>query len=56
MGDIYRILTDSGKLILSELNDGEGTAIDELLATGTGYYDVYVAEDLGNQQTWEIIA
>lgn len=56
MGDIYRLVTMSGSLILYELDDGEGTAVDELLATGTGDYDVCRAEDLGSCQTWMILA
>jgi hypothetical protein len=46
----------SGSLILYELDDGEHTAVEELLATGTGDYDVYRAEDLRNCETWMILA
>jgi hypothetical protein len=56
MGDIYRLVTMSGSLILYELDDGEGTAVDELLATGTGDYDVCRAEDLKNCESWMILA
>jgi hypothetical protein len=56
MNDIYRLVTMSGSLILCELDDGEGTAVDELLATGTGDYDVCRARDLGDCQSWEILA
>ena len=56
MGDIYRLVTESGSLILCELNDGEGTAVEDLLATGTGNYDVSLGEDLGSCETWEILA
>jgi hypothetical protein len=57
MGDIYRLVTMSGSLILYELDDDEHTAVAELLATGTGDYDVYRAEDLkGDCQSWMILA
>jgi len=56
MGDIYRLVTMSGSLVLYELAGGEGTAVDDLLATGTGEYEVYQAEDLGGCSSWKILA
>jgi len=56
MSDIYRLVTKSGVQLLYELEDGGGTAVEDLLATGTGEYDVYRAKDLGSFETWEILA
>jgi hypothetical protein len=55
MADYYRFVTVSGNMILCEPLGG--TAVDELLATGTGDYEVYTAEDLnGDQTAWMIVA
>ena len=56
MGDMYRVVTMSGNLILYELEDGGGTAVEDLLATGTGEYDVYRAENLKDFESWKIFA
>jgi len=53
----YRFVTQTGVIVACEEADGGGTAVDDLLASGTGEYEVYRAYDLkGDQTTWEIIA
>ncbi len=52
----YRFVTLSGNMVVYEEADGGGTAVDDLLATGTGDFEVNRGFDLGNQESWEIIA
>jgi hypothetical protein len=53
----YRFVTLSGNMVACEEADGGGTAVDDLLATGTGDLQVFRAYDLnGDQTSWEIIA
>ena len=52
----YRFVTLSGSIVACEEADGPGTAVDDMVATGTGDFEVYRAYDLkGDQTAWEII-
>jgi len=57
MGDVYRVVTSSGAVVLYEEAEGGGTAVDDLLASGTAEYDVFLAEAQGALGTsWKILA
>jgi len=57
MTEIYRFVTLSGNIVACEPEDGPGTAVDDMVATGTGEFFVYRAIDTnGDQSSWEILA